>query len=345
MTLRLFVGNQRFSSWSLRPWICLVEAGLEFETVVLRFDDPTFKSKVPGTVGKVPVLVDGDLVVHESLAICEHVAELAPSAGLWPGDLRQRALARSFASEMHAGFASLRTECSMDVCRAEAKGAWPISAATRADVARIDAIFCACLASGGVGGPFLFGRFGVVDAMFAPVVSRILSYGLEVSPEARRYVDAVRALPSMQIWYEAGARELAAGWGHYGGGGKAPRDHEDAMAHALAWAEAWNRRDVEAVLAHVADDVVFVSPVAKELTGAARVEGKAALRDYWTRGAARMPEGLRFEVERVELDAEVGTLVIRYLRHEAQGIRRAAEVLEFDGRTGLVARGEAYYGA
>ena len=125
MTLRLFVGNQRFSSWSLRPWICLVEAGLEFETVVLRFDDPTFKSKVPGTVGKVPVLVDGDLVVHESLAICEHVAELAPSAGLWPGDLRQRALARSFASEMHAGFASLRTECSMDVCRAEAKGALP----------------------------------------------------------------------------------------------------------------------------------------------------------------------------------------------------------------------------
>ena len=211
--LLLILGDKNLSSWSLRPWICLAQAGLDFETVVLRFDDPAFKSKVPGTAGKVPVLTDGDLVVHESLAICEHVAELAPGAGLWPADLREKALARSYASEMHAGFASLRTECSMDVCRAEAKGAWPISAATRADVARVDAIFREGLTRSG--GPFLFGSFGVVDAMFAPVVSRILSYGLEVSREATRYVEAVRALPSMQIWYEAGAREQEAGWGHY----------------------------------------------------------------------------------------------------------------------------------
>jgi glutathione S-transferase len=343
MALRLFVGNQRYSSWSLRPWLCLEQSGLTFETVVLRFDDPQFKAKLGGPTGKVPTLVDGALVVHESLAIGEYVAELAPAAGLWPDDASARAQARALATEMHAGFASLRSDCSMDVCREEAPGVWPISAATRADVARIDQIFREGLERSG--GPFLFGRFGVVDAMFAPVVTRILSYSLEVSPGARRYVEHVRALPAMARWYEAGVREKELGWGHYSGGSRAPRGHEDAMAFALRWAEAWNRRDVEAVLARFADDVVFVSPKAKDVTGSAEVRGKLALREYWTEAADRLSASHRFEVERVELDVDANTLVIRNVRREADRLVRACEVLTFDPRSGLVTAGEAYYGA
>jgi len=285
--LRLFVGNQRFSSWSMRPWLALRASGLDFETIVLRFDDPAFKSKVPSAAAKVPVLLDGDLAVHESLAICEHVAELAPTARLWPEALADRAQARALATEMHAGFPSIRAECSMDVCRTEAPGAWPISAATRAEIARLDAIFAS--AGKRAGGPFLFGRFGIVDAMFAPVVTRFLSFGLPSSDGARPYLDAVRALPSVEEWYRAGAREHELGWEHHGRTDAVPRDVERATDMALRWAEAWNRRDVEAILAHYADDVVFVSPRAKELVGDAEVRGKAVLeplaREQRARGA------------------------------------------------------------
>lgn len=342
MGLRLFVGNQRFSSWSLRPWLCLSESGLAFETVVLRFDDPRFAELVPAPTRKVPVLVSDDMVVHESLAICEHVADLAPAAGLWPDDLTQRGRARSLCSEMHAGFAALRSECSMDVCREEAPGRWPLSAAARADVARVDAIFREGLQRSG--GPFLFGRFGVVDAMYAPVVSRVLSYGLELSREARAYVDTIRAMPAMQRWYEAGQRERDLGWQHYSGSSKAPRDHEEAMAFALSWADAWNRRDVSEVLSHCADGVVFTSPKARELTGDAVVRGKAELEAYWRRAVERLPAAQRFEIERADLDLESHTLVIRHLRREAERWTRACEVLCFDPRTGLVVEGEAFYG-
>ena len=342
MTLVLFVGNQRYSSWSLRPWLCLSEAGLDFQTVVLRFDDPQFREKVPGPTKKVPVLVDGDVVVHESLAICEHVADLAPAARLWPEDLSMRGRARALASEMHAGFFALRSECSMDVCREEPPGRWPLSASAKADVARVDTIFRECLERSG--GPFLFGSFGVVDAMYAPVVTRILSYGLEVSQGARAYVETVRAMPSMQRWVEAGQRERDLGWSHYGGSSRAPRDHEDGMAFALAWADAWNRRDVDAVLAHFADAVVFTSPKAREVTGDAVVRGRAQLAAYWKQALQRLPAEQRFEVERVELDGESNTLTIRHVRREGPRWTRACEVLTFDPRTGLVVEGEALYG-
>ncbi len=214
MTLTLYVGNQRFSSWSLRPWLCLKAAGLAFETVVVRFDDPDFRAKVPSPTGKVPALLEGDEMIHESLAICERVAELAPGAGLWPASAGARARARAVSAEMHAGFAALRAECPMDVTRAEAPDSWPLSAAAKADVKRIDAIFRELVARSG--GPHLFGRFGVADAMFAPVVTRVLSYGLSVSPEAQTYVRAIRAMPAMDEWYAAGVRERELGWGHSG---------------------------------------------------------------------------------------------------------------------------------
>jgi glutathione S-transferase len=341
-TLRLFLGNQRFSSWSMRPWLALRAAGVEFETIVLRFDDPSFKSKVPSAAAKVPVLIDGDLVVHESLAICEYVAEIAPTAQLWPESCADRSAARALASEMHAGFPSIRTECSMDVCRAEAPGAWPISPATRAEIARLDAIFAS---AGERGGPFLFGKYGIVDAMYTPVVTRFLSYGLPISDAARPYVDATRALPFVEEWYQAGARENELGWQHYSRKDTVPRDVEHATEMAVRWAEAWNRRDVEGVLEHFHEDVVFVSPRAKEITGSAEVRGKAALREYWTAGVKTLPTALKFVVERVEPAGETNTIAIRFSREGGGPTWRACEVMTFDPQTSLVIRGEAYYGA
>lgn len=342
MTLRLYIGNQRFSSWSMRPWIVLHASGLPFETIVLRFDDPAFSAKVPAPSSKVPVLVDGQLVVHESLAIGEYVAERAPSAGLWPAGSAERALARSLAAEMHAGFASLRTECPMDLCRSDPEGSFRISAAARREIARLDEIF------GGAGthegGPFLFGRFGIVDAMFAPVVTRFLTYGLPLSEAARSYARALRSLGAVEAWYRAGERERDLGWGHYRQG--QVTSHVDAATDvAQRWADAWNRRDVEAVLAHFAEDAVFRSPRALELVGVAEVRGKSALRAYWTEAAKRLPPDLRFEIERVDPAPETASLTVRYVRRRGEHTASACEILTFDVRSRLVISGEAFYGA
>lgn len=341
MSLVLYVGNQRYSSWSLRPWICLKMAGVAFETKLLRFDEPeVFSSLVPSPTKKVPALLDGSQVLYESLAICEYVNELAPQAGLWPESRSDRAEARCLAAEMQAGFAALRNECSMDVSRHEEPGAWPLSPRAQADVARISTIFEGASQRGG---PFLFGRFGVVDAMYAPVVSRVLTYSLPVSAKALDYVHAVRALPAMEEWYAAGENERLQGFRHYAGSSRAPRDHEDALDFALRWAEAWNRRDVPAVTAHYAENAVFVSPKAAAIVGNSLVTGKASIAVYWTRGAELLPSDMRFEIESVALAGE--TLTMQYLRHTAERHEHACEIVTFDPRTGLILKGEAYYGA
>lgn len=341
MSLVLYIGNQRYSSWSLRPWICLKMAGLPFETKLLRFDEPeSFASLVPSPTKKVPALVDGSQVLYESLAICEYVNELAPEAGLWPDARAARADARCLAAEMQAGFGALRNECSMDVSRHEEPGAWPLSPRAKADVARISAIFEGAAERGG---PFLLGRFGVVDAMYAPVVSRVLSYSLPVSEKAMEYVRTVRALPAMDEWYAAGEEERIRGFRHYFGSSRAPRDHEDALDFALRWAEAWNRRDVPAVTDHYAENAVFISPKAASIVGSPVVTGKSSISAYWTRGAELLPTDMRFEIASVALAGE--TLTIQYLRHAGDRHEHACEIVTFDPRTGLILKGEAYYGA
>jgi glutathione S-transferase len=212
--LKLVIGNKNYSSWSLRPWLLLKQLGLPFEEVCLHIDgfEPTsnFKQAIATLTptGKVPCLIDGDVLVWESIAIVEYVADLFPDAGVWPRDRIVRAYARRACAEMHAGFGALRTHCPMNIelhmpevgARLQRE-----NAAVARDVARIDALFQeACAASRG---PMLYGAFSAADAFFAPVATRIRSYGLTVSPASAAYVERVFALSAMQDWQDAALRE------------------------------------------------------------------------------------------------------------------------------------------
>jgi glutathione S-transferase len=155
--------------------------------------------------GKVPVLLEGELRVWESLAICEYLAERFAHPPGWPPDRKARAVARSLAAEMHACFAALRGELPMN-CRARRSGVWPTPAA-RADIARVIALWSACRAEFGAGGPWLFGEFGIADAMFAPVVLRFITYGISLSGAAQAYAQAILAHPAVSEWIEAARAE------------------------------------------------------------------------------------------------------------------------------------------
>ena len=205
MPLRLIIGNKNYSSWSLRPWLALKGAGIAFEETVISLDAPDFKVRVTALsgAGRVPVLIDGDVRVWESLAILEYLAEKFPNAGLWPKDAGARAHARAIACEMHAGFQPLRRRLPMNVARPVKPLALDDGGAS--DVARIDAIWSGCRAK--FGGPFLFGRFGAADAMYAPVVWRFHTYAVEVSAASRAYMRAVMALPAWIEWRDAARRE------------------------------------------------------------------------------------------------------------------------------------------
>jgi len=207
MALRLIIGNKNYSSWSLRPWLAMKVAGMAFEETVISLDAPDFKARVTAFsgAGRVPVLIDADVRVWESLAILEYLAEKFPAAGLWPKGANARAKARAVASEMHAGFLALRRHLPMNVVRPVKKRALDNGAS--ADAARIDAIWNECRTTFGTGGPFLFGAFGAADAMYAPVVWRFHTYAVEVSAAARDYMGAVMALPASVEWREAARRE------------------------------------------------------------------------------------------------------------------------------------------
>ena len=207
MTLKLIVGNKNYSSWSLRPWIAMKVAGIAFEETVISLNAADFKAHVgpvSGT-GKVPVLIDNDVRVWESLAILEYLAEKIPAAGLWPADARGRSHARAVATEMHAGFQALRKNCPMNLWLPVKKRPQPDE--VMADVRRIDALWSDCRARFGQSGPFLFGDFCAADAMYAPVASRLHTYGLEVSEVARAYRDAILALPAFIEWRAAALKE------------------------------------------------------------------------------------------------------------------------------------------
>ena len=212
--IQLYIGNKNYSSWSMRPWVLLRQAGIAFEEVMVRFDaftpDSQFK-KVVGPinpVGKVPVLVHDGLVVWDTLAIAEYVAEQFPDKQLWPTDRAARARARSICAEMHSGFMALRSACPMNIdARLPEVGALALrdKPAVRADLQRIVAMWSSLLAEHG--GPMLFGAFCVADAYFAPVVMRIKTYALPVPPDVAAYMDRVCALDGVKAWIDGALAE------------------------------------------------------------------------------------------------------------------------------------------
>ncbi|SRR2546430_7171435 len=208
MALTLVIGNKNYSSWSMRPWLALRANNIAFEEVFIPlYTGDADKKRILGFTrsGKVPALIDDDVTIWDSLAIIEYIAEMFPEARLWPEDRARRAHARSISAEMHSGFMALRNECGMNLHRPV--GAIALSADARANVARIEQIWIECRERYGTSGPFLFGTFGGADAMFAPVVHRFRSYAIEVTPEARDYMDTMMALPAFQEWTQAGLAE------------------------------------------------------------------------------------------------------------------------------------------
>ncbi|ACA17560.1 Glutathione S-transferase domain [Methylobacterium sp. 4-46] len=203
----LVIANKVYSSWSLRPWLALRHAGIPFDEVLIPLDQPDTRARIlaHSPAGRVPVLIDGEVTVWESLAILEYAAERWPEAGIWPGERAARAHARAISAEMHSGFQALCAALPMNLGRRYA--ARDRGPAVAADFARVTAIWRDARARFGAGGPFLFGAFSGADAMFAPVVTRLDTYAVAVDPEVRAYMEAVLGLPALAAWREAALRE------------------------------------------------------------------------------------------------------------------------------------------
>jgi len=212
--LTLHIGNKNYSSWSMRPWVLMTQAGIAFEEVLLRFDsfDPGSQFKRQAAAlspsATVPVLVDGDLVVWDTLAIAEYLAERFPDKALWPQAVAERARARSVCAQMHSGFGALRQHFPMNIEASLAEvGARVLreQPAVAEDLQRLQSLWQDLLARHE--GPLLFDRFSIADAFFAPVVMRLQTYAVPVAPRVRQYMDAVLALPGVQQWVAAALAE------------------------------------------------------------------------------------------------------------------------------------------
>lgn len=212
--LTLYIGNKNYSSWSMRPWVLMRQAGIAFEEVPIRFDSfdagSTFRQQADGlgAAGKVPVLDDDGFKVWDTLAIAEYLAERFPDKHLWPQDAKARARARSVSAEMHSGFGALRSACPMNIEADLAEtGAliWRDQSAVRADVARLVALWQALLAEHG--GPMLFGEFSIADAFYAPVCMRLKNYALSVPTDIAAYIERVCALPGVTAWIDGALAE------------------------------------------------------------------------------------------------------------------------------------------
>jgi glutathione S-transferase len=212
--VKLVIGTRKWSSWSLRPWLVARRARLAVEEVLvpLRQGDLTEAAiRAAGSPsGLAPALIDGDLVVWDSLAICEHLAEIAPAAALWPRDRAARATARAACAEMHAGFHSLRGECPMDLLRAPAETT--LSEATHKDIRRLVSLFAGLRTAYGAGGPYLLGAWSIADAFFTPVATRFRTYGVRLSTfeggeAAADYVLSLLEDADFRGWEAAARRE------------------------------------------------------------------------------------------------------------------------------------------
>lgn len=212
--MQLYIGNKNYSSWSMRPWVLMRETGIVFHEVMVRFDsfspDSQFKQRMRALspAGKVPVLVDEDLVVWDTLAIAEYLAERFPERQLWPRERAARARARSVCAEMHSGFAALRSACPMNIeARLPEVGALVLRdrPGVRGDLDRIVQMWCELLSEHG--GPMLFGAFSVADAYYAPVVMRLRTYCLPVPDAVTAYMGRVMELPGVRAWMDDARQE------------------------------------------------------------------------------------------------------------------------------------------
>jgi glutathione S-transferase len=205
--MQLVIGNKNYSSWSMRPWVLLREAGIAFEEVQLKFDDTGRAKGVErySPSGRVPVLIIDGEAVWDSLAIAETVAERYPEKQLWPADARARRVARSICAEMHSGFQALRGAMPMNIrSRHAGKGLTPES---RRDIERVVQIWTSCRSQFGAGGALLFGKLSIADAYYAPVVTRFQTYAVSLPPAAQAYCDAVLGLRAVREWMDAARRE------------------------------------------------------------------------------------------------------------------------------------------
>lgn len=205
--LTLVVATKNYSSWSLRPYLALAHTGQPFREVVVPLGQADTTSLIAkySPSGRVPALQHGELVIWDSLAICEYLAEQFPQAKLWPQDTAARAMARSVTAEMHSGFTALRNHMPMNLrARRPGEGRAP---GVAEDIARITGLWTECRARFGQGGPFLFGAFSIADAFYAPVVTRFVTHGVELDAGGAAYRDAVLALPALKAWTEAAQGE------------------------------------------------------------------------------------------------------------------------------------------
>lgn len=207
--MNLYIGNKLYSSWSLRPWLLMKACGIPFEETVIPLFDSEFKERIHAIsgAGRVPVLMDGDIKVWESLAIVEYLHEKFPGNGIWPTDEAARAHARAAASEMHASFGGLRSACPMNLGKRYATRDRGSDVA--ADVARFEELWGEARSTFArpSGKPFLYGEFCAADAMFAPVATRLDTYGIQVSTGTRDYINAILAHPSFNEWKQAALQE------------------------------------------------------------------------------------------------------------------------------------------
>nr|WP_248305953.1 glutathione S-transferase family protein [Devosia sp. MC1541] len=199
------IGNRNYSTWSLRPWLVLKHFDIAFEDEVLQLSGPNFRDVLAqhSPTGRVPLLIDGELLIPESIAIIEYLAETFPEHAIWPRDRAERALARAAAAEMHGGFSALRNHAPMNL-RASHPGRVDADV-VRTDLSRLEALWGNFLQKSG--GPYLFGAFSAADAMFAPVATRIRTYELPVTDLAGLYVEAIYALPAFQAWRNLALQE------------------------------------------------------------------------------------------------------------------------------------------
>lgn len=205
--LTLIIGNKNYSSWSLRPWLVLKQIGVEFAEVRIPLYGATSRQEILrySAAGKVPILQHGNITIWESLAICEYLAETFPNTNLWPEEKATRAIARSISNEMHAGFSHVRSQMPMNM-----RARFPrkeMSPEVQAESDRIFTIWRDTRQQFGAGGKFLFGHFTITDAMFAPVVSRFLTYNVPLDATVQDYVETIWTLPSLQEWRVAAEAE------------------------------------------------------------------------------------------------------------------------------------------
>jgi len=202
--MKLVIGNKTYSSWSLRPWLLMKHFSIPFEEILIKLDQPGTTSEILkySPSGRVPALIDGDLIVWESLAIMEYLNEKFPDRGMYPEKIEPRAIARSMSNEMHAGFNRLREHLSFHAKKRLSE--FDYSPAQK-DILRIQQLWSHSLKL--TGGPFLCGEFGIVDAMYAPVVGRFQTYGVPLQGALAKYAERILSLPAMREWYIGAAHE------------------------------------------------------------------------------------------------------------------------------------------